>query len=131
MRSVFFQLFYIGSKHFARCLYALGASHFRHPYRLELKKLQLRAEKRPTSFAIFLHCPIGWIERRAFRGGDDKVYSCFETTVMEDKLVVAVAGYPDQYDFTHRSYHDLNRKQQTWRQISAVLDISGKLLSLI
>ena len=39
--------------------------------------------------------------------------------VMEDKLVVAVAGHPELYDFINRSCRDINRKQQTWRQISA------------
>lgn len=32
---------------------------------------------------VISHCPVGWIVRRAFCGGEDKVYSCLETTMME------------------------------------------------
>ena len=70
------------------------------PERLEMKKIQLRAEKRPASLPFFL-------------------------------FVVTFAGYPELYDFTNHSYHDMNRKQQSWRQISAKLEISGKLFSFI
>lgn len=41
----------------------------------------------------------------------------------EEKLLVADAGYLELYDFTNLSYHDLNRKQQACRQISAVLQL--------
>lgn len=68
-----------------------------HSERLELKNFR-KAEKRPTSFAVFSRCPVGWIERHAFPGGDDRVYSCLETVIMEDKLTVAVAGYLELYD---------------------------------
>lgn len=50
-----------------------GASCFRRSKQVE----KLRVEKRLTSFAFFLHCPIGRIERRGFCGGDDNIYSCW------------------------------------------------------
>lgn len=41
------------------------------------------------------------------------------------------AGYLALYDFTNQNYHDLNKKRQTWRQISASLEISGWLFSSV
>ena len=43
--------------------------------------------------------------------------------MIEDNLVVAVAGHPELYDFTNRSYHDINRKLQAWRKISAKITV--------
>ncbi len=37
----------------------------------------------------------------------------------EEKLVVAVTGYLDLYDFTKRNYHNVNKNQQAWRQVTA------------
>lgn len=34
-------------------------------------------------------------------------------------------------DFSNRDYHNINRKQQAWRDISALLDIMGKLFFFI
>lgn len=45
---------------------------------------------------------------------------------MEEKLVLAVSGYPEVYDFINRNYSDLKKKQQTWRQI-----ISGKFYIIV
>lgn len=39
---------------------------------------------------------------------------------MEDKIVVAVAGYPDIFGFTNNSDHDFHKEQKAWRQISEV-----------
>lgn len=41
---------------------------------------------------------------------------------------LAVSGYPELFD---RNYHDLNKKQQSRRQISAAIEISGKLISSV
>ncbi len=60
-----------------------------------------------------------------------KVYGCLDTAMMEQKLVVAVAGYPELYDFTNRNYHNVNKKHQAWRQVSVTIEMPGKLLSLI
>lgn len=38
---------------------------------------------------------------------------------MEDKLVMAVAGYVELYDFTNHSYNGLNRKQQAWSEFTS------------
>lgn len=89
-------------------------------------KLQLRAEKLLDVicggvFGVFFSVEQmnEQIERPAFCGGDDNVYCCLETTIME------------LYDLTSHNYHDLNKKPQTWRQINATLEISGKMLSSI
>ncbi len=62
------------------------------------KKLQHRAEKCPMSFVVF--SPIVHLDE--LRGGPSMVtmtkFTVFlETEIMEDKLVVAVAGYPELY----------------------------------
>ena len=55
------------------------------------------------SFAFF---PI--VQWDDLRGGPSVVVTTSGETMMEDKLVVAVAGYPELYDFTR--YHN-NRKK--------------------
>lgn len=40
----------------------------------------------------------------------------------EEKLVLAVFGYPELHDITSRNYFDPNKKQLTWRHISAALE---------
>lgn len=40
----------------------------------------------------------------------DKVHSSLETAIMEKKLVLAVSGYPELYEFIYLNYHDLNKK---------------------
>lgn len=47
-----------------------------------VEKHQLRVEKRPWSFS---YCPVGWIQTCSFCCGDNKVHSCWETALMEEK----------------------------------------------
>lgn len=82
----FFQLFSMGSKDFR---HTERLALLEKCERLELKKLQTQSR---TSFA-FCYCPIQRIERRTCCGGDDKFYSCLDTTIMEVQLVQAVSGY--------------------------------------
>lgn len=72
-------------------------------------KLQLRAEKLLDVICGSFFCLFFFlgeqmneqIERPAFCGGDDNVYCCLETTIVE------------LCDFTNHNYHDLNKKPQT------------------
>lgn len=59
VRGVFFKLFSMGTL-CCRCSECLTLLQ-KCPECLELKNLQLRAEKHLTSFAYFSYCPIGWI----------------------------------------------------------------------
>lgn len=34
-------------------------------------------------------------------------------TIMEEKLVLTVSGFSEQYEFTNHYYHDLKQKQQS------------------
>lgn len=50
------------------------------------------------SFTFLL--PVVPSEMLSFSGGDHKVHSCFETTIIiQEKLVLAVPGYPGLYDY--------------------------------
>lgn len=49
-------------------------------------------------------------------------------TFMEAKLVLALTGYQEMFDFTSCDYHDMNMKQQTWREIS---ELSWKLFWVV
>lgn len=61
---------------------------------------------------------------------DDKNNSCLKTAYMEANFCWL---FLDTWIFmtSNHTYHGLNKKQQTWRQIGAVLEFSGKLFSCI
>ena len=60
---------------------------------------------------------LAFVQSDALRGGPSVVVTTTSgETMMENKLLVAVAGYLELYDFTNHSY--TNRKQQAWRQMS-------------
>lgn len=60
----------------------------------------------------------------------------FPTVMVTRKLKVTggetCSGYLELYDFTNCNWHDLNKKKQTWMQISKALEIFGHLfLSIV
>lgn len=61
---------------------------------------------------FFLIVQTDELRRGSFCHGEDKVYSCLETTITEEKLVLVVSGYPELYDLINRNHQDLNKKQQ-------------------
>lgn len=88
------------------------------------------AERKIPQTLLKLHC--NWPPLLC--GRHRQVYSCVEgpeTAMTEEQLVVAVTGYPELYDFMNRNYHNVNKKQQAWRQVSLAIEMSGKLLSSI
>ena len=46
---------------------------------------------------------------------------------MEDKLIVAVSGFPELYDASLYIYRDIKKKSDSWKKISEIVGISGKL----
>lgn len=52
-----------------------------------------------------------------FRYGDDEVNSCLEL-FMEEKVVMAVSGFLELHDFPSHNFNDLNKKGQSWKEIS-------------
>lgn len=67
-------------------------------------------EKHPTSSDK--------LRRSLCDGGD-----CLETAFMEEKLVLAVSGHLQLFDFKSVNDHNLKKNQQTRRQINAALEI--------
>lgn len=52
------------------------------------------------------------LRRVSFCDGGDKVYSCLETSIMEEKLMLAVSGHQELHAFTNSNYYVLNKTQQ-------------------
>lgn len=55
--------------------------------------------------------PVKKREMRSFCDGEDELYSCLETAIMAEKLVLAVSGYRELYVIIDCNYHELNKKQ--------------------
>ena len=49
---------------------------------------------------------------------------------MEEKIVVAVSGFPEIYDTMSYIYRDRNKKELAWRKISEEVGIPGKLYKI-
>ncbi|KAL2099401.1 hypothetical protein ACEWY4_005881 [Coilia grayii] len=45
---------------------------------------------------------------------------------MEEKLVLAITGYPELYDFSHKNYQNKHLKQAAWSRVSFAVDRSVK-----
>ncbi len=97
MKGAFFELLSVGSERFARCLCAPGRLAFLQERSERLKWKKSNSEQKTLTFFSI-------VQSNERRGGPSvvvtKVYRCLEspeTVMMEDKLFVSVAGYPELY----------------------------------
>ncbi len=50
---------------------------------------------------------------------------------MEEKLIIAVAGFPVIYDVSLFAYRDINKKNDGWTKVSDIVAVPGELLMCI
>lgn len=77
-------------------------------------------------FFSFIFLIVDEIKLQSFYYCDNKNDNFLKPT---NKTTCYGCGYPALYAFASRNYHDLNKTQQSSRQINAVLEILGKLFS--
>ncbi len=101
MRGAFFELFSAGSERSARCLCAPGASRFHRLLRLAfLQERSVEKNKNLSGKAPHIIAFFSIVQSNEWRGGLSvvvtKVSHCLEspeTGMMDEKLVVSVAGF--------------------------------------
>ncbi len=47
---------------------------------------------------------------------------------MEERLIIAVAGFPIIYDVSLFAYRDINKKNEAWIKVSDIVGVPGELL---
>ncbi len=47
---------------------------------------------------------------------------------MEERLIIAVAGFPIIYDVSLFAYRDINKKNDAWTKVSDIVGVPGELL---
>uniref|UniRef100_A0A3B1IUG3 MADF domain-containing protein n=1 Tax=Astyanax mexicanus TaxID=7994 RepID=A0A3B1IUG3_ASTMX len=45
---------------------------------------------------------------------------------MEERLIIAVSGFPVLYDVSLFAYRDLNKKNDAWKKVSEIVGVPGK-----
>ena len=50
---------------------------------------------------------------------------------MEEKLIIAVAGFPIIYDMTLFAYRDQFKKKEAWDKIAGIVGVSGELVKCV
>ncbi len=50
---------------------------------------------------------------------------------MEEKLIIAVVGFPVIYDVSLFAYRDINKNNYAWTKVSDIVAVPGELLMCI